>query len=163
MFSTAVSRRANGAVREAKRRLQCGRSIGSDDGRALLGRWHRWGRVCGQGGQRTTPDGRHCDLAVIAALGWVELIQGPIEHDGHLAVGETAILLHPPLPLSGVSMGIRKGGVVKMTVSPTAMATASFRTDSPKTREYRLRSAFIAPNIASTVTGSVACSSGGGG
>ena len=36
-----------------------------------------------------------------------------------IAVGETATLLHPPLPLIGVSMGCRMVGSI-MTVSPTA-------------------------------------------
>ena len=39
-----------------------------------------------------------------------------------LAVGETVILLHLRLPLSGVSIGIKRG-VIKMTVLPTATGT----------------------------------------
>ena len=41
-----------------------------------------------------------------------------------LAVGETVILLHPPLPSLGISIEM-KGGVIKMTVSPTARWCAS--------------------------------------
>ena len=44
---------------------------------------------------------------------------------GHLAVGETVILLHPPLLLLGVLIGIERG-CYQMTVSPTATATVWF-------------------------------------
>ena len=43
-----------------------------------------------------------------------------------LAVGETVILLHPPLHLSGVSIG-RKRGVINMTVSPLAIGQPLWR------------------------------------
>ena len=36
------------------------------------------------------------------------------------AGGESVILLHPPLPLVGASIGMERGGVIKMAVSPTA-------------------------------------------
>ena len=42
-----------------------------------------------------------------------------------LAVGETVILLHPPLPLLGALTWIKNGGVSKMTVSPTAIEASS--------------------------------------
>ena len=42
-----------------------------------------------------------------------------------LAVGETVILLHPPLPSVGVSIGMERAGCSKMTVSPTAAAAAT--------------------------------------
>ena len=38
---------------------------------------------------------------------------------GSLAVGETVILLHPPLPSVGASTGVVREGCSKMTVSPT--------------------------------------------
>ena len=43
-------------------------------------------------------------------------------------VGDTVILPHPPLPLAGFSQGMDKaGGVIKMTLLPTArMQTSSF-------------------------------------
>ena len=50
---------------------------------------------------------------------WVEVILLLLEHC-LVAAGETVILLHPPLPLLGVSTRIKKRGVIKMTASPTA-------------------------------------------
>ena len=64
---------------------------------------------------------------------------GQVTHSGdpelraRLAVGETVILMTPPgLPLAGVSMEEKKGGVIKMTVSPTA------RPGSPPTSSPRI-------------------------
>ena len=44
-----------------------------------------------------------------------------------LAVGETVILLHPLLPLVGVSIGMERESVSKMTVSPMARCDATAR------------------------------------
>ena len=43
----------------------------------------------------------------------------------HLAVGETVILLHPPLPSVGVSIAM-ESGCQQMTVSPAATLTSSW-------------------------------------
>ena len=41
----------------------------------------------------------------------------------HLAVGETVLLLHPPLPFAGVSTWINRGDAIKMIISPAATKT----------------------------------------
>ena len=42
--------------------------------------------------------------------------------EGRIAVGETVILLHPPLPLVGISIVMKRGwDFSKMTVSPMAI------------------------------------------
>ena len=50
----------------------------------------------------TATDLRACEAS--GPAGWVCEVDQP-----HLAVDETVILLHPPLPLVGVSIGMERG------------------------------------------------------
>ena len=54
------------------------------------------------------------------------------------AAGESSvILLDPPLPLVGVAIGGSMGGVIKMTVSPTAIAAGLLSRDAAFVRPQR--------------------------
>ena len=52
--------------------------------------------------------GARCD-ALRSELTTVETGLGQAQHEAEIAVGETVILLHPPVPISGVSIGTNRG------------------------------------------------------
>ena len=70
-----------------------------------------YARTCGETGQLVIESGDGASNRGLAVR--------------HLAVGETVILLHPPSTFSRCFNMDKNGGVIKMTVSPTASVTAN--------------------------------------